>query len=67
MVRIKVSQEATVYEVNGEDTKAGKMIKFDSHWNRDEFVIIQFGSKRLTVVGKDLETAIDNATNTGGI
>lgn len=69
MARIKVAQEVKVYEVNEEEVGVGKEehITVDSHWNRREFVVIGFGDKKLTVVGNNLQTAIENAQNTGGV
>ncbi len=38
-----------------------------SHWNRNDLVIIEINGKQLTVVAKDLEAAVRNATNSGGV
>ncbi len=68
MARIKVEQEIDVYEVDGEDGEIGEgsIIKVNSHWSRDDFVVLEVGGKSYTVAGDDLETAITNAQNSGG-
>lgn len=69
MARINIKQEIQVYEVNDVEVPIGKevTIRVDSHWNRDELVVLGIGRKRYTVVSEDLVTAIHNAENSGGI
>lgn len=63
---IKVKQTVEIYEENGKEIPIGtnKSIRVESHWNRDESVILVFGRKHITVIGQDLITAINNAMNT---
>jgi ABC-type bacteriocin/lantibiotic exporter with double-glycine peptidase domain len=66
---IKVVCEVEPYEMNGQEfeckLKSKKpLVKVESHWNRNEFVVLKFGNNdSFTVVASDLETAIRNATN----
>ena len=66
MSGIEVKQVIEIYEVDDKELLVGKNVALgvDSHWNNNEFVVLRFGKKRLTVFGEDLKTAIDNATNT---
>jgi hypothetical protein len=63
---IKVSNELTVYEEDGKDTAMidGPKIRVLSHWNDPDRVVLVIGEKKLTVIARDLEAAITNATNT---
>ena len=69
MARLQIRQSVEVYEIDDEDVGIGEnfYIGVDSHWNRDEMVVLKLGSKSYTVLGRDLKTAIDNAMNSGGI
>jgi len=66
---IKVTNEVEPYERNGDDFECGlkskkPIIKVESHWNRQEFVIIQIADgDSFTVVASDMIAAINNATN----
>ena len=66
-MKVEVKQKIEVYEINDEDVPIGKTetMSVDSHWNRDEFVVLGFRGKRLTVTASNLQDAIRNATNTG--
>jgi len=62
---IKVENILTCYEIQGEkcDSFCVKL-KVESHWNRDEFVVLQFeDGKKYTVIARELKAAIDNARN----
>ena len=65
---IKVKQTIQAYEVNGEEVGVGKLgdiiIKVNSHWNRDYFVVLAIEGKEYTVSASDLTAAIKNAQNT---
>lgn len=65
---IDVTCELQVYEVDGKKTKGLKsknpQLVIRSHWNRPEFVCIDFGEVTWTVAARDIQTAIDNASNT---
>jgi len=63
---IKVKQTVEIYEENDVEVSIGtsKSLGVESHWNHNERVILGFGEKRITVVGRDLITAIQNAMNT---
>ena len=65
---IKVYNEMEVYEVNGEEQKGLRSdkpcLKVKSHWNRNEFVTLQFDDgNNYTVLAKELEAAVSNAKN----
>ena len=63
---IKVSNSVKVYEVDGKEIKSldYPQIKVDSHWNRNEFIVLQSeDGKKYTVCSRDLIAAIENATN----
>jgi len=55
-----------IYEEDGEKVPIGKSpyMLVESHWNHNEQVILKIGKKSITVIARDLETAIENATNT---
>jgi len=63
---IKVKQTVEIYEENGEEIPLGisKHMTVESHWNRDEWVILVIGRRRITVLVADLQAALVNATNT---
>ena len=56
-----------VYEVDGTDAAMidGPTVKVHSHWNQNDMVTLEVAGKRYTVLAKDLESAVSNATNTG--
>lgn len=60
-----VTNEIQIYETDGKDTPVGvkPMLKIHSHWNRQNFVVIEIDGKRITVIASQLEKAIQNATN----
>ena len=59
---MKIVNEIQTYEVGGvENTK--EKVNIHSHWNRDEFVIIEMGDNQFTVSADELRRAIDNAQN----
>jgi len=62
---IKVSQTIRIYEENDKEVpiKIDKYMGVESHWNRDERVILVIDGERITVIAADLEAAISNATN----
>jgi hypothetical protein len=62
---INVESKVKVYEKDGKDTAIGDdtALVVRSHWNRDEYVVLDFGDKKWTMLAKDLEAAIRNATN----
>ena len=65
MNKVEVKQTIQVYEVDDEKVPIGKNVTLgiDSHWNWDERIVLRFGKSKLTVLGEDLKTAIDNAMN----
>ena len=69
MGKIDITQKINVYEVDDEEVATGKTVELgvNSHWNYDDFVVLEFGGKKLTVDADNLMAAIQNATNTGGI
>ncbi len=64
MSRIDVLCKVTIYEVDGEESSGSTFpqLLVESHWNRDEMVILTLGKKKVTVLGTDLAAAIRNAT-----
>ena len=54
-----------VYEIDNSEVPIGKneTIGIASHWNMDDRVKILIGVKSYTVIARDLEMAIKNATN----
>ncbi len=65
---ITVKNEVRVYEENGKDCPLGesrKSIGVESHHIRDDLVVlIGMDGMKTTVVARDLQNAITNATNT---
>ena len=64
---IKVTQEVDIFEINGEEIEPDehKIISVNSHWSRDEWVVLAVGGKLYTIFADDLRVAIENAQNTG--
>jgi hypothetical protein len=66
MIR-KIETRLRSYEINGEEVKGLPNDADDllvlGHWNRKEFVVIDFHGRNLTVAADDLVKAIRNATN----
>jgi len=62
---IKVSQSVEVYERYDKEVPVGTncSIRVESHWNINRRVILVISGERLTVIGSDLITAIQNAMN----
>ena len=64
---MKVTNELKIYEINGTDLgiKAAPfaVITVESHWNRDELVVIRCGDTSYTVSANQLQAALKNATN----
>ena len=62
---IKVSQQIPIYEENDKEIplRQQRFMGIESHWNWNERVILEIGKERITVLGRDLKTAIDNAMN----
>lgn len=66
---IRVENEMQVYEIDGFEQKGlysdKPHLRVIGHWNRSEFVILQFdGGKKFTVLASELKVAIENAKNT---
>lgn len=62
---IKVENEVKIYEKDGKDAKYGEhSLVIKSHWNYNDRVILIIGEQNITVLKKDLQAAIQNATNT---
>jgi hypothetical protein len=64
---IKVESIVDCYEVDGQETPALSSkrphIIVRSHWNRDEFVVLEVEGKKFTLLAKDIRAAIANAVN----
>lgn len=66
MSRVKVRSDIQVYEIDGTEVTVGlpdQIMTVESHWNRNEMVILSFGERKVTISASDLEKAIKNATN----
>lgn len=63
---IKVKNEVGIYEIEGEEAPPieGPTIEVLSHWNRDDLVVLKVDEKSYTVLARDLNAAISNATHT---
>lgn len=68
---IKVQNEVEIYEIDGSDKfpkvgeKAPKPVIVESHWNIDRFIVLKVdGAKAMTVLGRDLIQAVQNAMAT---
>ncbi len=67
MPRVDIRQTIQIYEEDDEELSGGgKLLGIDSHWNRNDMVILVIGRKKYTVVADDLILAVKNAMNTGG-
>ena len=42
-----------------------EQIKVQSHWNRENLIVLTVGENQVTIVGEDLKRAIDNCMNVG--
>ena len=65
--RISVECKLSVYEVDGDDSyDATDKAEFSvsSHWNRSEMIVLRFGKDTITVDGRGMITAIENAMRT---
>ena len=63
---IDVVNKVKVYEIDGEDTEMVETptIEVRSHWNDPDRVVLAIGRKKWTILAKDLEAAVSNATHT---
>lgn len=61
---MNISSKIRVYEHNEVETDTDHLF-VRSHWNSNRLVVLDFGSKKVTVSASDLKRAIDNATNHG--
>lgn len=70
MSKIKVACEVPVYEVEGDDDSDVTdkvVVTVKSHWNMSDRVVLVISNegKEVTVIGKHLVEAIENAMRTG--
>jgi hypothetical protein len=63
---IKISQQVQIYEEDDREIPLGqhRYMGVESHWNRNEMVILEIGKERVTVLAGDLRAALENAKNT---
>ncbi len=63
---ITVQNTIKLYEVDGVETRPIEppSIRVDSHWNRNDMVVLLVDGKSYSVVAKALIAAVNNATNT---
>lgn len=70
---MKVENTIQIYEVDGKDISQkvitadhpthSPTLQVESHWNLCRMVVLSFEGKSITVLAKDLQMAITNATN----
>ena len=62
---MKTTSEIEIYETNGEESPIANypLMTVESHWNRNEMIVLKIGKKSVTVLADELKKAIDNATN----
>ena len=63
---IEVTNYVTCYEENDEEVKPGKDYKklvVKSHWNYSDWIVLELDGHSITVNGRDLTSAIQNAMN----
>jgi|WetSurSiteA1Bulk_404760.scaffolds.fasta_scaffold30202_3 hypothetical protein len=64
---MKIESRLEPIELNGEETKGIPSPKdsviVSAHWNSNRLVVIEFHGLNFTVVARELEKAIANATN----
>mgnify|MGYP001612247348 FL=1 len=67
MSTVDVYNKISVYEIDDKEVGPGQNpeLTIESHWNIEDFVVLGFMGKKLTVAADALTTAIKNATNTG--
>lgn len=58
--RVSTISKVRIYEQDDEEVPIGTdaIITVESHWNREDFVVITIDDKEIAVVAKDLVTAI---------
>jgi len=63
---IEIENKISIKEINGKKCELdGKKLIVKSHWNESRRVVLECESKNITVLAKDLQAAILNATNKG--
>ena len=62
---VNVTSEITVYELNGEEILDCRKltISVQSHTTKNRSVVVVVDGSRFTVRARDLQVAIENATN----
>ena len=61
---MKVINEIEVIEVDGKEIAHRRLkMRINSHWNRDNFIVLEIDGKEYTVVAELLRKSIDNAMN----
>jgi hypothetical protein len=62
---IRVNNKVKVYEQDNVQLPVNENVELvvESHWNRDDCVVLIVDGKKYTVIGKDLHAAIINAKN----
>lgn len=52
-----------IYEKNGEKQNGDDVLQVSNHWSDSNFVVLLYDGKSIAVSAKDLQKAIENATN----
>ncbi len=61
---IKVENTVRCYELNANQC-SGDSMYVHSHWNINQWVVLEVNGTRVSVNADDLRVAINNATNSG--
>mgnify|MGYP001561979752 CR=1 FL=1 len=61
MSGLKITQEIEAFEVNGMELT--ETLQVNSHREDNSWVVLVVGGKELTVCGRDLQRAAENAMN----
>ena len=60
---MKIINMIEIYENDGKNAPADEILQVSSHWSDNNFVVLHYDSKSITVSAKDLQKAIENAIN----
>ena len=62
---MKIENKLDIYEIDEKELSIGdnRTMLVKSHWNDNDFVILETGNISWTVLAKQLRDAIDNAIN----
>jgi len=65
MKQLKVKNEVEIYETDGGKCHTKELfLTVKNHWNRDEFIVLEYNKVEITILADELKKAIQNSTNT---